>query len=262
MSNRTTLKGYFNSGDVPTEANFADLIDSTALVTEVTPTGWADYADSTYTDISPLALVANTDTVLPNDGVNGPKTQIPTDFVNGFYTPHSILFDALTASFTVGDTVTGGTSGATAEIHDVQVDGTTGTLFIGAITGGPFVDNETITDVGGGSATVNDTTFAGKILGQTGDAYILTINMTTVPTSAGTTQLEVWVDIGGTVGELYRRIITFPKGQGVAREVTFTTGIYTLNTWQQNGGTVYIRANGTADIYNIRFVPFRIHKAI
>ena len=24
----TTLKGYFNAGDVPTEANFADLVDS------------------------------------------------------------------------------------------------------------------------------------------------------------------------------------------------------------------------------------------
>ena len=26
---RSTLKGYFNTGDRPTESNFADLIDST-----------------------------------------------------------------------------------------------------------------------------------------------------------------------------------------------------------------------------------------
>ena len=25
---KTTLKGYFNAGDVPTESNFADLVDS------------------------------------------------------------------------------------------------------------------------------------------------------------------------------------------------------------------------------------------
>lgn len=36
MSDRTTLKGYFNTGDVPTEAQFADLIDSLATTTEIT----------------------------------------------------------------------------------------------------------------------------------------------------------------------------------------------------------------------------------
>lgn len=35
MSDRATLKGYFNTGDVPTEAQFADLIDSLATTTEV-----------------------------------------------------------------------------------------------------------------------------------------------------------------------------------------------------------------------------------
>lgn len=32
---RTTLKGYFNTGDFPTEAQFADLIDSAATPTEL-----------------------------------------------------------------------------------------------------------------------------------------------------------------------------------------------------------------------------------
>lgn len=35
MSDRATLKGYFNTGDVPTEAQFADLIDSLATTGEV-----------------------------------------------------------------------------------------------------------------------------------------------------------------------------------------------------------------------------------
>ena len=29
--NRTTLKGYFTKGSIPTENNFADLIDSTLI---------------------------------------------------------------------------------------------------------------------------------------------------------------------------------------------------------------------------------------
>ncbi len=34
MSDRTTLKSYFETGDTPTEAEFADLIDSLSLLTE------------------------------------------------------------------------------------------------------------------------------------------------------------------------------------------------------------------------------------
>jgi hypothetical protein len=66
-----------------------------------------------------------------------------------------LAFDTETASFAVGETVTGGTSGASAEIHAITKDGaTSGTLKIGAITG-TFNDDETISGSGGGSATSN-----------------------------------------------------------------------------------------------------------
>ncbi|MCY1741157.1 hypothetical protein [Ensifer sp. SL37] len=64
-------------------------------------------------------------------------------------------FDAQTVNFTVGQTVTGGTSGATATIVDIVDNGATGFLILGTITGGPFQDNETITDGLGGSATAD-----------------------------------------------------------------------------------------------------------
>jgi hypothetical protein len=35
MSDRTTLKSYFEAGDIPTQSNFSDLIDSMALVSEL-----------------------------------------------------------------------------------------------------------------------------------------------------------------------------------------------------------------------------------
>ena len=34
IQNRTTLKGYFNTGDQPTEAQFHDLIDSQINLTD------------------------------------------------------------------------------------------------------------------------------------------------------------------------------------------------------------------------------------
>lgn len=68
----------------------------------------------------------------------------------------TLPFDAQTGNFTVGLTITGGTSGATAKILS-QVDaGATGTLTLGQISG-IFTDNEIITDTSTGSATVNRT---------------------------------------------------------------------------------------------------------
>jgi hypothetical protein len=65
----------------------------------------------------------------------------------------TLAFDAQASNFVVGDTVTGGTSGATGIVTD-QVDaGATGTLTLRNVIG-TFVDNETITS-GGGSATAN-----------------------------------------------------------------------------------------------------------
>ena len=59
-------------------------------------------------------------------------------------------YDGLTADFAIGETVSGGTSGANAEILGiVKTTATSGTLKLGAITGGPFQDDETITSTSG-----------------------------------------------------------------------------------------------------------------
>lgn len=66
---------------------------------------------------------------------------------------YGLAYDAETGAFTVGQTVSGGTSGASATIVRVIDNGTTGVLWVKAITSGPFADNETITDGATGSAT-------------------------------------------------------------------------------------------------------------
>ena len=72
-----------------------------------------------------------------------------------------IRFDAGTVAFTEGDTLSGGTSGASAVIQRVCLQAgafgdsdAVGTLVLGTVAGA-FLDNETITDVAGGSATSN-----------------------------------------------------------------------------------------------------------
>lgn len=100
-----------------------------------------------------------------------------------------------------------------------------------------------------------------KINSANGDSIVITVDFIAKPTSIATTTIEVWFDIGGAVGELYRRILTFPKGNGVERPVSFTVMVYSLDTWEANGASVYVRANGSADIYNARYVITRTHKA-
>lgn len=230
-----------------------------ALVGRGNGTGWADYVDDQYTSGSPLSLAADTATVLPNNAATVRETQKPQD-VNTFYTPASLAYDGGTQAFTIGETVTGGSSGATAEIQEISGDASSGLLFLGEITG-TFTNNEAITGTTTGAALANGTNGAGKITGRNGDGLAVTIDFVALPTNAGTTYLECWIDIGGAVGEIYKRIVSFPKGNGVVRPINFTVDGYTLDTWEANGGTVYVKANNTADLYNIRYVLTRTHMA-
>lgn len=67
-----------------------------------------------------------------------------------------LAYQNQTANFTLGDTLTGGTSGATAVIAADSDSGATGTLTLINIVGA-FEDGETITDGSGGSAEANGT---------------------------------------------------------------------------------------------------------
>ena len=100
------------------------------------------------------------------------------------------------------------------------------------------------------------------ITGRNGDNLDIQIYFKAVP-SAANQWLDVWVDIGGSVGELYRQTFSFPRGAGVERGIMYSlASAYTLNTWEANGGTVYIRSNASASIYNVVFNFDRSHKAI
>lgn len=66
----------------------------------------------------------------------------------------TLNYDAQTGNFTVGQTITGGTSGATAVIDADADAGATGVLTLSSVMG-IFQNNEIITDPLGGSATVN-----------------------------------------------------------------------------------------------------------
>jgi hypothetical protein len=84
MSGRTTLKSYFLTGATPTEANFADLIDSTLVLSE-------DLTDSLTTSSSILALTASAGKTL-NDSLSSLTSRVVTlegadnSFAANYYT--------------------------------------------------------------------------------------------------------------------------------------------------------------------------------
>lgn len=221
--------------------------------------GYASYADDEYDAGSPLSLASETATIVPNNAASKLETYKPVD-IDTFYSPASLYFDAKTEDFTVGETLTGGTSGATATIMGYRDDPNTanaGILLLGLITG-TFTDNETVTGTTTGSATANGSNDVGRIAGKQGDSYSIHIEYTCVPTAAGTKAIDTYFDIQGAIGELYRRTVGFPKGNGEIIKVTSTTQVFTLDTWEGNAAKVWCETKGgTANIYGSRFNIYR-----
>ena len=83
---------------------------------------------------------------------------------------YELDYDAETGAFTEGETLTGGTSGATATIVKVIDNGTDGTLWINNLSGN-FQNDETITDGATGSADANgtETQLIGAVTGTGAD---------------------------------------------------------------------------------------------
>lgn len=99
------------------------------------------------------------------------------------------------------------------------------------------------------------------IIGREGDAIAINIEFQVRPTSAATDiRVKTTIDIGGAVGEIYPREQSLTKGNGVEHFYLTTTGAYTLDTWEANGGKIKVEAiNGPVEIYNIRVVVFILH---
>ena len=164
---------------------------------------------------------------------------------------NNVGYDALTAAFSVGETVTGGTSGATATVVSiVQTSATAGTLRVGAITGGPFQDNEALTSAGG-AATANGASASGSSITVTG---ISTSDLTQVWLHKARlffverNSLSAWylpaASIGGSATEL-------PLGAIFKRGGTLMFGA----SWSLDSGAglddvcIFVTSNGEIAVY-------------
>jgi len=113
-----------------------------------------------------------------------------------------IAYDAQTANFTVGETLTGASSGATGVIIADADAGTTGTLSLVQIQG-TFIDNEIITDSATGSARVNGTITlnAAGLVGTYATLYDQQSGSTGYDVTFGVSSQEVQVYVTGAASE-------------------------------------------------------------
>ena len=112
---------------------------------------------------------------------------------------------------------------------------------------------------------IDITTFynGSTILGREGDGLNLTISFAVNPTTNNTTRVTVAPDIGGAIGiiEDYEVDTTFSRGLGVVQRFLKSYDAFTLDTWQANGATLKIKADQGCEIYGIRYLFTRTHKA-
>ena len=105
----------------------------------------------------------------------------------------TLAYDGQTVNFTLGATLTGGTSGATARILADVDAGATGTLTLRDIIG-EFIDDEAITDSSGGAAIAN-----GVLAHQNAALLGATTDVAAAPTET----VAGWaVDFGVTAGKV------------------------------------------------------------
>lgn len=168
-------------------------------------------------------------------------------FSGGFTLP----YDNLLGNFSIGETITGGTSLATAVVdgdHDTDADGIDDTLRISTIAGGPFQDDEVIT--GGTSlATADVNSASGEVLntdpnlslgGRMGDVNLDLQGQSPTYTGSPIPGIALVRCGGGVVGD-------FVGQGGSIGQLRFLNAGNTLEVRWPNGGSFGAAVDITGD---------------
>jgi hypothetical protein len=185
-------------------ASASALYDVSALDDDTVPTAsWTGLTSGRWSCVQTVGAAGATYLVAANgadpmmyfDGTNWlPIVAVAVSVVD---------YDGLTlGDFDIGETLTGGSSGATAPILGyVPATATTGKIYVGTITSGPFTDNEAIT-APGAAAVANGASTAASSIAIT--------NVTTSDLShVWVHNNRIWAVEGGTMSAWYLEVDTF-----------------------------------------------------
>lgn len=104
-------------------------------------------------------------------------------------------------------------------------------------------------------------TVTNTITGREGDAIDVKIQFVFTPTTAAATEINIEVDIGGAIGVVEYETRALTRGAGNPHNITLAFPAYTLDTWEANGGEIYVEVDGPGSVTALRIVIVRTHKA-
>lgn len=125
-----------------------------------------------------------------------------------------------------------------------------------AVNAGSWIDSQKPEDVDQFWDSATNT-----ITGRNGDAIIVKVQCIFTPSDATASSIEFETDIGGVPGVVEYQDFPVIKGAGVAHRLSWTFLAYTLDTWEANGGTINVEADGPGDLTNKRVLIARVHRA-
>lgn len=96
-------------------------------------------------------------------------------------------------------------------------------------------------------------------VGKNGCAFEIVVQIEITQESPNETKTSFWFNIGGGIPPLYETGATLTKGNGLTTPVNKSTGIYTLGTWEANGGSLYITSNQDVSVEWRRIIQYKIH---
>ncbi|MDE2233602.1 MAG: SGNH/GDSL hydrolase family protein [Patescibacteria group bacterium] len=194
----------------------------------------------TFGGVSYTVLAAGSS--VTSDAVAGISITAGSEVERCYRLTYPLLYKTGTGAFTVGQTVTGGTSGATGVINSKTGSTATGSLILVTETG-TFQNNETITDPLGGSALVDLTTTQNQITGIGSQAGF------NEGSKAGNDSTVNWSNSDPVVYPVYTANV---NGSGVITSVSKTSG----GSGYSSGPSLYAyeeMADGTTQFKNIGY---------
>ena len=90
-----------------------------------------------------------------------------------------------------------------------------------------------------------------------GDSYDVRIDFKAA-ISQNLGYFEISINIGGNIGKTFGNVKVFRKGKDIVHDFSVAFPIYTLDTFVENGGLIFINPSNTMTIFDKRIIIFKI----
>jgi hypothetical protein len=95
---------------------------------------------------------------------------------------------------------------------------------------------------------------------RNGDCISVTLGFMVIPTN-NNVGFDVWLEIGGSIGEVFRSTTRLARGNNVPQHLSTTWTMFQGSTWVQNGAQLMVNATHNCGLYGFELTVALLHKA-